>query len=209
MLKPFQTEVKSVEELRALYREPSQRALDKVLPELDKHAQRFIELSPYFTISSQSPEGFIDTAPRGGEPGFVKVLSPTEIVFGDSRGNNRLDTYLNILECSKVGLMFLLPGVDETLRVKGTARLYADEASLALASDKGKSPTVAVKIDISEQFIHCGKSAIRSGLWTGEYKIERSTFPSIAQIMKDQQQLKDEPVSQQEIDKHYRETLEW
>lgn len=194
-------------QLRDLYKMPSDRAANKSIYKLDDHARRFIELASYFTISSIDENGFIDTSPKGGEPGFVKVVGENEILFPDSRGNNRLDTFHNVLANSKVGLMFLVQGVDETLRLKGSVTLLDDEESLGLVSDAKFRPTIAVKVTVTELFFHCGKAAMRSQLWDAGYKIDRTEFPSIAKIMKDQQNLVEQPISQEEIEKHYRETL--
>ena len=201
------TPIKSIQELRANYRKPSARAANKAIFSLDKHAREFIELSSYFVLSSVDDQGFIDISPRGGEPGFVKVLNDKEFMFSDAKGNNRLDTFENVIARPKIGIMFFVQSVDETLRVKGQISLIEDPASLELIrSPKGK-PSIVAKVDVTELFFHCGKAAMRSGLWDAKYKIERSGFANISQIMKDQQDLKEDALSQEEVMAHYKQTL--
>ncbi len=200
-------QIKHLSDLRSSYRAPNERVINKVQSTIDQHAKRFIELSSFFTISTTDKNGFIDTSPRGGEPGFVKILSETDILFPDSRGNNRLDTFENVLRNPKAGLIFLVPGVDETLRAKGEVTLHDDPEYLSLFDDYKFKPSVAAKITVTELFFHCGKAAMRSELWGDQYKIERSDFPSLGRIMKDQQNLQDSALTQEEVVVHYRETL--
>ena len=137
----------------------------------------------------------------------MKVIGPNELLFPDSKGNNRLDTFTNALSNPKVGLMFFVQGVDETLRVKGNLTLHDDPELIKLVEGPNFKASMAVRIEVTELFFHCGKAAMRAGLWEGQYKIERSEFPSLGQILKDQQHLDGVPASQDEVVKHYKETL--
>lgn len=193
--------------LQQLYRQPSERALNKVLPQLDRHSHHFIELSPLVVISSQDEHGFADLSPRGGSAGFVKSPTSQQLLIPDAKGNNRLDTFNNLLNNSRIGLMFLVPGIDEVLRVKGTARLQQDEAYLQQVLSPEFTATLVIDVDVHECFFHCGKALMRSQLWNSEQPLERSRFPSLGQIMKDQQRLEGDALSQQQVEQHYKETL--
>jgi PPOX class probable FMN-dependent enzyme len=193
--------------LKQLYRQPSARALDKVLPQLDQHSRHFIELSPLVVISTQDQQGFADLSPRGGSAGFVKSPSSQQLLIPDAKGNNRLDTFNNLLHTPNIGLMFMVPGIDEVLRVKGSARLQQDEVYLQQVLSPEFTPTLVIDVEVHECFFHCGKALMRSKLWNSEQQIERSRFPSLGQIMKDQQHLEGEALSQQQVEQHYKETL--
>jgi len=129
-------EIHSVEALRTLYREPSERAVRKQLDRLDAHCRRFVSLSPFLVIASTDAEGRVDASPRGGDPGFVRVLDDRTVLIPDSPGNNRLDSLQNLLSRPGLGLLFMIPGVDETLRINGRATLRTDDALLALCANE-------------------------------------------------------------------------
>ena len=129
-------EINSVEALRALYREPGEKSLRKQLDRLDHHCRRFVALSPFLVIASTDADGRVDASPRGGDPGFVKVLDDRTVLIPDSPGNNRLDSLQNLIGRAGVGMLFMIPGVDETLRINGKATLRTDDALLALGCPK-------------------------------------------------------------------------
>lgn len=172
--------------LREVYPEPSHGAVAKELPFLDAHCRHFIELSPFFCLGSSRPDGLADVSPRGGEPGFVHVLDDHTLAVPDRPGNNRLDTLSNILDHPAVGLLFFLPGVNEMLRVNGTARLSVEPELMKRFEVNGKPPRSVMLIEVKEAYLHCAKAVARSGLWKAESQIERSSFPTAGEIFRDQ-----------------------
>src|SRR4051794_12591215 len=176
--------------LRGYYPEPSERAQLKTLHKLDAHCRTFIGLSPFVCLGSAGAAG-MDVSPRGDRPGFVHVLDEVTIAVPDWPGNNRLDSLSNIVSNPAVGLLFLIPGVDETLRVNGTAEISTDPDLLAGWEVDNKRPRSALVIAVAEAFLHCGKALIRSRLWSSDYKINRSELPSLGRMLKDQIQVRD------------------
>jgi PPOX class probable FMN-dependent enzyme len=179
-------------DLRAIYKPPSRGAVAKTLPRLDAHFQRFIELSPFLCMGTMGPNGLGDVTPRGGEPGFVHVLDPTHIALPDRPGNNRLDALGNLLHNPGVGLLFFIPGFEDTLRLNGTAQLTTDEALIQRFDAGGKVPLCVLVIEIKEVYLHCAKAIRRAGLWQPASHLDRSTFPSAGQIYRDQLALETE-----------------
>ena len=172
--------------LGQLYGGPSERAVLKQLDHLDKHCRAFIEISPFLVIGTMGSDGLGDVSPRGDAPGFVKVRDEKTIYLPDRLGNNRTDTLLNVIDNSGVGLLFLVPGMNETLRVNGNARITIDENILEGLSAQGKAPRSALEISVEEAYLQCAKALIRSKLWEEDYKIERKSFPSLGKIISDQ-----------------------
>lgn len=172
--------------LGQLYGDPSERAVLKQLDHLDKHCRAFIEISPFLVIGTMGSDGLGDVSPRGDAPGFVKVRDERTIYLPDRLGNNRTDTLLNVLDNSGVGLLFLVPGMNETLRVNGNARITIDNNILEGLSAQGKAPRSALEISVKEAYLQCAKALIRSKLWEENYKIERKSFPSLGKIISDQ-----------------------
>lgn len=162
-----------------------ERAVLKTLRRLDQHCRRFIELSPFLCLGTASAAG-ADVTPRGDSPGFVKVLDDVTLALPDWRGNNRLDTLTNIAVNPQVGLLFLIPGVDETLRVNGQAHITTDAAVVSQWKVNGNHPASALVVTVEEAFLHCGKAIIRSHLWQDTYKVDRQALPSYGQMLKDQ-----------------------
>jgi len=176
----------SAGELRTIYREPNERAALKVLDRLDTHCRNFIALSPFLVLSSSSAQGRPDASPRGDPPGFVAVLDDRTLLIPDRPGNNQIDSLKNLAEHPHVGLLFFVPGMNETLRVKGRAEIVTGSELLAGLSVGGKPPLSALKVTVEEAFLHCGRSLIRSRLWDPEARIDRSSFPSYGQVLADQ-----------------------
>ncbi len=178
--------IASVDELVDLYGEPTDRARRKVLPRLDVHCRRFIAASPFLVLGTAAADGTADCSPRGDAPGFVRVMDDSTLLIPDRPGNNRIDSLRNIVENPNVGLIFFLPGVNETLRVNGTARITTEPALLAGFAVNGRPPKSAIEVTVREAFLHCAKALIRSRLWDPAIQIERSAFPSFGRILADQ-----------------------
>lgn len=177
--------VETKEALRDHYPPPLERARIKTLPKLDRHCRNFIDLSPFLCMGTAAAEG-IDVSPRGDAPGFVHILDDSTIAIPDWPGNNRLDSLTNLTANPQIGIVFLIPGVQESLRVNGTARISTDAALLAQWSANGKQPRSALVVTVREAFLHCGKALIRSRLWENDYRIERDRLPSYGCMLKDQ-----------------------
>jgi len=178
--------VDTVSTLRNLYGEPSPRAARKVLSRLDKHCRAFIGLSPFLVIGTASADGRSDVSPRGDAPGFVAVLDDRTLLLPDRLGNNRVDTLSNVVENPNVGLLFFVPGMNETLRINGTASVVTDPGLLEPLAAGGKVPASGLLIRVDEAFLHCAKALIRSKLWEPESRIDRGSFPSMGRMLADQ-----------------------
>jgi uncharacterized protein len=170
--------------LRKLHHEPMSRATDKVLTALDQHCRRIISLSPFCVVATQGPNG-ADVSPRGDPPGFVREIDERTVLLPDRVGNNRLDHMTNLLVNPRIGLLFLVPGMNETLRINGTARITDDARLLAACAVNGRSPKVGLLVSIEEAFLHCGKALIRSALWDATRHIDRAMLPSYAEMLRD------------------------
>ena len=176
--------------LRECYAQPVERSRLKTLRKLDKHCRNFIAHSPFLCMGTSGEDG-ADVTPRGDRPGFVHVLDDNTIAIPDWPGNNRLDSLSNIVSNPQIGLLFMIPGVDETLRVNGAAKITRDPALLAQWDVNGKQPKAILVVEVREAFLHCGKALIRSRLWHHDYKIDRSEFPLYGQMLKDQIEIAD------------------
>ncbi len=181
----FEDVIRSEAELRTLYRMPGQ-TVEKVLPELDQHARAFIEAAPFVLVGTASPDGTGDVSPKGGPPGFVVVLDDHRLAIPDLAGNNLLDSISNIVAGSGIGLLFLVPGVDETLRVNGHACLTTDPSVLDACAVKDRRPKAAIGVTITQQYMHCAKAFRRSELWNPSSWPDRSTLPTLGCIIRDQ-----------------------
>ena len=170
--------------LRALHKAPMSRSTDKVLPALDGHCRAIIAKSPFCLISSQSEAG-ADVSPRGDPPGFVHVLDNTHLLLPDRVGNNRLDSAANFLKNPKIGMLFLVPGMNETLRVNGTVQITDDPRLLTPCAVKGRVPLTGLLITVREAFVHCAKALQRSDLWNPDSQIDRHDLPSYATMLVD------------------------
>ncbi|CAM0558054.1 pyridoxamine 5'-phosphate oxidase family protein [Vreelandella titanicae] len=198
--------IRTTEELYQLYPEPKERALKKQLSRLDRHCQRFIELSPFVVIATGNASGF-DASPRGGEPGFIKVVDDLTLVIPDSPGNNRLDSLKNIVESGQAGLLFLIPGVDETLRINGAAHVSVDEEKLQLFASEKRAPKVVIEVTVEEAYLHCAKAFMRSKLWADESRRERSVLPTMGQMIHEQIGRSGSPESQEEMLARYAQDI--
>ena len=178
--------IDSREKLRTAYPPAKERSVKKEIRHLDRHCLRFVSLSPFLVLSSGSTENRYDASPRGGEPGFVKAPDAHTLLIPDAPGNNRLDTLENIIATGRIGLLFLVPGVDETLRVNGRARLTDEAALLGLFKDEKRAPKVVIEVKVEDVYLHCAKALMRSKLWDARRQVERSVLPSMGQMLADQ-----------------------
>ncbi|WP_342128987.1 pyridoxamine 5'-phosphate oxidase family protein [Hydrogenophaga sp. OTU3427] len=180
------TTLTTLADLRALYGPARERSLKKELTQLDVHATRFIGLSPLLVVSSASAAGAMDASPRGGAPGFVQVLDAHTLLIPDAPGNNRLDTLENIIETGQIGLLFLVPGVDETLRVNGRAVLSTEEADRQRCADERRVPQLVIRVTVAAACLHCAKALMRSALWDASRHVDRAVMPSMGEMLRDQ-----------------------
>jgi PPOX class probable FMN-dependent enzyme len=172
--------------LRDYYGPPSERAVRKQLTRLDGHCRAFIARSPFLVVASADPQGRCDASPKGDAPGFVHVIDEATLLIPDRLGNNRVDTLGNLLESPGIGLIFLVPGVNETLRVNGRGRVTTDPALLEPLAVAGSAPRSGILVAVEEVYFHCGKALIRSDLWNPEKQLKRGEFPSLGRILADQ-----------------------
>ncbi len=178
--------MKSQGELREIFQAPSQRAVLKQRAALDEHDRAFIAASPFLLLATASAAGKCDVSPKGDAPGFVLVLDERHLAIPDRPGNNRLDGMSNLLENPHVGMIFLVPGREETLRVNGKASIVRDEEVLDRLLVMGKRPPVAIAVEVEESYQHCPKAFRRSKLWEPEQWPGRKALPSMARVLWDQ-----------------------
>lgn len=183
--------VETAEELRAIYKAPTETSLRKEMSRLDGHAKAFLEKSPFVFIGSQDRSGLADVSPKGDQPGFVAVLDDHTIAVPDRPGNNRIDTWLNVIENPAVGLIFLIPGMDETLRINGEARLTNDAALCEQLAVNGRPAQAVLVVAIRQVYMHCAKAFMRSALWKPDTWPDRGEMPTLGQIIRDQLALAD------------------
>ena len=180
------TYLASAAELRPLYSGPSALVRAKQIDRIDVHCRSFIARSPLVMIGSTHPERGADVSPRGDAPGFVQVLDEHHLAIPDRPGNNRLDTLENLLANPAVGLFFLVPGVEETLRINGTARLSRTQPLLDSMAVDGKVPKLAIVVTVTEAFLHCAKARKRPRLWADDYRIDRKQLPTLGRMIVEQ-----------------------
>jgi hypothetical protein len=177
----------ALDDLDRLYPAPKLRAVAKVIDHVDLHAARFIALSPFCVLASVGADGTVDASPRGGAPGFVKIEGKAVLLMPDRPGNNRLDSFRNILSgAGEVGLLFFVPGIDDALRINGRARLTDDPARLAVMVEFGKPPRAVIEIAVREVYLHCPKAMMRARLWDAATHLPRDTLPSLGEMIRDQ-----------------------
>ena len=184
-------EVSTLGEVRELYGEPSDGVLRKELDHLDRHCRALIGRSPFMVVSTASSDGRCDASPKGGPPGFVAVLDERTLAYGDARGNRRVDSLQNVIDNAHVGILFLIPGRGETLRVNGTATLSRDPELLERLPTGGRPARLAVVVGVQQAYMHCAKAIIRSELWNPEAWPEVDDLPTGAEMMRDHSQTGD------------------
>ncbi|MEQ8601336.1 MAG: pyridoxamine 5'-phosphate oxidase family protein [Devosia sp.] len=172
--------------LRSLFEPTHDLAIVKCQDHLDPHAQAFIQRSPFVCIGTQNADGKADVSPRGDPVGFVRILDTRTIAIPDRPGNNRLDSLVNILASPSVGLLFIIPGFDDTLRVNGRASLVTDPDLLETMTVNGRAPKLAIVVSVGEVFIHCAKAFRRARMWDPSQFQDRSEMPSLVKIILDQ-----------------------
>ena len=194
-------------DLATLYPQPTPRVIAKARPSLDAHSKKFIEMSPFCVLATSGSDGSVDASPRGGNAGFIHVAGPNLLLMPDRSGNNRIDSFRNIVEGSGLlQLIFFVPGIDETLHVGGSGKVSVDPDLLASMVEFGKPPRAALRIEVKEAYFHCGKALMRSKLWTAENRVKRDVFPSIGEVIHDQTGL-GEPEKQAAIVARYETQL--
>jgi PPOX class probable FMN-dependent enzyme len=172
-------------EALAVYRAPNRIPLDKVIDRVDDHCRAFIEISPWATLATADADGWPDVSPRGGERGFVKVLDEHRLALPDRPGNNRIDSLRNIAANPKVSLMFLVPRIEEVLRVYGTATIVGPDDLGTDLTEFGKPPLSVLVVDVQRAYFQCAKSLIRSGMWAPDSWGDRGDFPAIGKVFRD------------------------
>jgi PPOX class probable FMN-dependent enzyme len=172
-------------QFRELMGEPPPPCVAKTIATLDRHCRAFIARSPFVLIASASARGRMDISPKGDAPGFVRVLDDKTLAIPDRPGNRRADTFVNVLEYPRVGLIFFVPGKSETLRVSGGATVVRDADLRESMAARGKTPDFALAVDVEEVFFHCSKCIVRSSLWTPQAWPSLDGLPSLAQTMVD------------------------
>ena len=181
----FKEIVTSKKEFREIMGEPSELVTKKTIDHIDENCRLFIEQSPFITVASSDLKGNFDVSPKGDPPGFVKVLDEKIIAIPDRLGNRRADTFMNVLENPKVGLIFLIPGIKETLRVSGEAKIVTDIEVLEMLAHKGKLPKFAMIVEVNEAFMHCAKCIVRSNIWANIDTDAKRIAPTLAKSMVD------------------------
>jgi uncharacterized protein len=167
------------------YRVPNQRVLDKVIHRIDEHCAAFVRLSPFAVLSTASPDGEPEVSPRGGDAGFVKVLDEHRLLLPDRQGNNRVDSLRNLAANPRAALMFLVPGIDETLRVYGRTALHGPDDLGIDVTEFGRPPLSVLVLHVEKAYFQCSKSVMRSELWNPDRRVERSAFPPFSQVLRD------------------------
>jgi PPOX class probable FMN-dependent enzyme len=195
--------IETLDQLRAMYALPKERTVRKQLAALDGHCRRFIELSPFVVVASSGAAQALDASPRGGAPGFVRVLDAATLLIPDSPGNNRLDSLENILGTGQIGLLFMIPGVDETLRVNGAARLSCHDAHLQAFAAEKRRPKLVIEVRVAEAYLHCAKALMRSSMWAGSSQVDRSLLPTMGQMINSQTGIEAPPETQEEMVARY------
>ena len=203
--------IASLAALRSLYAAPAERAVRKEIPALDRHCRDFIARSPFVVVATGDAGFALDASPRGGDPGFVKVDAEGRLLLPDAPGNNRLDTLENIVRTGGIGLLFLIPGFDETLRVNGTAVLSVDEAERERCKDARRVPKLVIRVTVQASYLHCAKALMRSELWNPAHHQPRTCMPSMGEMLRDQVAGKVSPdtvfETQEQMLERYRQTL--
>jgi len=173
------------QDVLAGYRAPSQLVRDKEIDHVDEHCRRFIELSPFATLATADADGRPDVSPRGGDAGFVKVLDPHRLVLPDRPGNNRVDSLRNLAANPRAALLFFVPGIEETLRVFGTAELVPADALGLDLTEFGREPRSVLVVGVRRAFFQCAKAVMRSGLWVPARQVPRSAWAPFSEVLKD------------------------
>ncbi|MEL6299204.1 MAG: MSMEG_1061 family FMN-dependent PPOX-type flavoprotein [Pseudomonadota bacterium] len=176
--------VEAINDVRARHPKMQKRAADKVLDHLDAHCRAILALSPFCVMATSGPGG-LDVSPRGDPPGFLRPLDEKHVLLPDRIGNNRFDGVANLFADPRVALLVLVPGMSETLRINGTARVTDDAKLLEPSAVQGRAPTIGIVVRVDEAFLHCAKALNRSRLWDRDAQIDRGVLPSYSQMLAD------------------------
>ncbi|WP_053366581.1 pyridoxamine 5'-phosphate oxidase family protein [Bacillus sp. FJAT-27245] len=203
MFKEILTSEEQFMELRELAGKPSVRAMNKVITYLDEHCQEFISKSPFLTLATSGADGRCDVSPRGDAPGFVLVLDDHHLFIPERPGNRRMDSVQNILANPNVGLLFMIPGLGETLRINGKAYVCRDQELLERTAANGKTPLFGIGVKVEECFAHCAKAFLRSGLWKPGTWLSEETQPFMPKMLADHCKMPD--VTAEDVEKALQE----
>ena len=182
---PFPAVIRTEDELRSHYQEPTPTSRKKEIDHLDAHCRELLSLAPLLLLASSGPDGRCDVSPRGGPAGFVHVLDDHRLAWGDQPGNRRLDSHANLVANPHAGLLALVPGLGETLRINGRAFLSTDEELRERVAIDRRVPPIVVCVEAQEVYLHCAKALKRSQLWQPDSWPEREAIPSAAAIYRD------------------------
>ena len=196
-------QITTVEELEALFDKPAGASLMKEIDHISDHYRTFIEKAPFLVMATSGPGG-LDCSPRGDPAGFVRVLDRKRVLLPDRRGNNRLDSLRNLVEDPRVSLLFLIPGVNETLRINGRARIIVDEELAASFAINERTPKVLIEVTADRVYFQCAKALVRSRLWANETQVPRAALPSTGQIL---EQITNKAIDAAEHDRGYPERV--
>lgn len=194
------------ERLREIYGNPSERAAKKVIHSLDQHCRDFIENSSFLILATTDGRN-LDVSPKGDPAGFVAVEDDTHLLLPDRPGNNRLDGMMNLIKQPSVAMIFLVPSVNETLRINGSAEIIEDPEILLRFAVKGRSPKTVLRITVRDIFSHCGKAPLRAGLWKPESWPQERPVATLNEIVRDHAEMDVGPVDQNAVDELYRNSL--
>jgi PPOX class probable FMN-dependent enzyme len=196
-------QITTIEELDALYDKPAGNSLAKEIDHISEHYRAFIEKAPFAVMATSGPGG-LDCSPRGDPAGFVRVLDAKRVLIPDRRGNNRLDSLRNLIEDPRVSLLFLIPGVNETLRINGRARIIVNEELAASFAINERVPKILIEVTADRVYFQCAKALVRSRLWASESQVPRSALPSTGQIL---EQITNKAIDAAEHDRGYPERV--
>jgi len=196
-------EITTLADLRQHFAQPQERAVKKQIANLDRHCRSFIARSPFVIVATCDDNHNLDSSPRGGDPGFVKVNAAGELLIPDAPGNNRLDTLENVVRTGKVGLLFLIPGFDDTLRVNGGAVLSVATDDIESCTSERRAPKVVVRVTVTAAYLHCAKAFLRSKLWSESAKLDRLALPTSGQMISEQTGLHVAPETREDMERRY------
>jgi PPOX class probable FMN-dependent enzyme len=196
-------QITTIEELDALFDKPAGNSLAKEIDHISEHYRAFIEKAPFAVMATSGPGG-LDCSPRGDPAGFVRVLDAKRVLIPDRRGNNRLDSLRNLIEDPRVSLLFLIPGVNETLRINGRARIVVNEELAASFAINERVPKILIEVTADRVYFQCAKALVRSRLWASESQVPRSALPSTGQIL---EQITNKAIDATEHDRAYPERI--
>jgi uncharacterized protein len=194
-------------DLRGRYAAPVDRVVQKELDHLDVHCRRFIAKSPFLVLATSDAAGDVDASPRGGDPGFVAVPDDHTLLIPDRPGNNRLDSLTNLTSNPGVALIFFIPGVDETLRVNGTAHIDASAERRQHFAVGSRLPATVLRVDVRQAYLHCAKALMRSRLWDPDARVDRAELPTMGEMIRDHIASSDPPETQDAMLERFRDSL--